>query len=65
MLVIEDKLDHESFSPRSSIHVRSVKSGNAVVTHTRSWTEKHTKALQVLLITFTECIHTFASIKEG
>lgn len=40
-LVVEDALDggpDPAFSPRSTIHVRSVKSGNAVVTHMRPWT---------------------------
>ncbi|XP_053644699.1 ER membrane protein complex subunit 10 [Cherax quadricarinatus] len=46
-LVVEDALEggpNPTFSPRSTIHVRSVKSGNALVTHMRQWTpELHDK----------------------
>lgn len=42
-LVVEDALDggpEPVFSPRSTIQVRSVKSGSAVISHTRPWTSE-------------------------
>ncbi|XP_045599028.2 ER membrane protein complex subunit 10 [Procambarus clarkii] len=50
-LVVEDALDggpNPAFFPRSTIHVRSVKSGNAVVTHTRQWTPELENKLRAL-----------------
>lgn len=50
-LLVEDSLDggpDPTFSPRSTIHVRSVKSGNAFVTHTRTWTYECDKKLKAL-----------------
>lgn len=50
-LVVEDALDggpDPVFSPRSTIHVRSVKSGNAVVTHTRPWNPDLEEKLKIL-----------------
>ncbi|KAK7081617.1 ER membrane protein complex subunit 10 [Halocaridina rubra] len=50
-LVVEDALDggpSPIFTPRSTIHIRSVKSGNAVVTHMRQWTHDLEEKLKVL-----------------
>ncbi|KAG7173245.1 ER membrane protein complex subunit 10-like [Homarus americanus] len=50
-LVVEDALDggpNPAFSPRSTIHVRSVKSGNALVTHNRQWTTELENKLRKL-----------------
>lgn len=50
-LVVEDALEggpEPIFSPRSTIHVRSVKSGNAVVTHTRQWNPELHNKLKIL-----------------
>ncbi|CAL4111019.1 unnamed protein product, partial [Meganyctiphanes norvegica] len=50
-LLVEDSLDggpDPEFSLRSTIHVRSVKSGNAFVTHTRTWTDECDKKLKTL-----------------
>lgn len=52
-LVVEDALEggpEPTFSPRSVIHVRSVKSGNAVITHTRQWTVDLEQRLRVSLM---------------
>ncbi|XP_071531971.1 uncharacterized protein [Panulirus ornatus] len=52
-LVVEDALDggpNPIFSPRSTIHVRSVKSGNALVTHTRQWTSELENKLRTLAV---------------
>merc|ERR1712106_1185633 len=50
-LLVEDSLDggpDPEFSLRSTIHVRSVKSGNAFVTHTRTWTDECDKKIKAL-----------------
>ncbi|KAK4296876.1 hypothetical protein Pmani_030666 [Petrolisthes manimaculis] len=51
-LVIEDALEggpDPIFTQRSTIQVRSVKSGNAVVTHTRPWTNDLNEKLKKLV----------------
>ncbi|RXG72784.1 ER membrane protein complex subunit 10 [Armadillidium vulgare] len=52
-LHVEDTLESkgpDTFSPRSVITIRSVKSGSAVVKHTREWTDSHQNYLRELAI---------------
>ena len=60
-LVVEDALDggpDPAFTPRSTVLVRSVKSGNAVVTHNRLWSQSLEDKLKVNFFFFT-FVHFF------
>ncbi|KAB7502199.1 hypothetical protein Anas_11664 [Armadillidium nasatum] len=47
---LESKEGPDTFSPRSVITIRSVKSGSAVVKHTREWTDSQQNYLRELAI---------------